>query len=234
MTLSPFWPAGLSRRLVAPRTSLYYNLEVSATRYPDKTAVEYYGTSISYAQLQREVDALAGFLQSRCNVTRGDRVVLYMQNSPQFIVAFYAILRADAVVVPVNPMSLAAELRHIVEDCGARVLILADELYEHASPLFGDALQHAVIARYGDYLHDTRGLPCLPCCRKRRTVHSLRHRTHSISTVAKPFAGGTRSRQARRHRRTFPHPRISPSFPTRLVPQRRRRDACTPIAARCT
>lgn len=159
MTLSPFWPARLSRRVAAPCTSLYYNLEVSAKRYPDKTAIEYYGAAISYARLRREADALAGFLQRRCNVARGDRVVLYMQNSPQFIAAYYAILRADAVVVPVNPMSLASELAHIVGDCGAHVMILADELYEHAAPLCGDLLQHVVIARYADYLGDPAGLP---------------------------------------------------------------------------
>ncbi|MBN3751714.1 AMP-binding protein [Paraburkholderia sp. Tr-20389] len=159
MTLSPFWPARLSQHVEAPRTSLYYNLEVSATRYPDKTAIHYYGTAISYAQLRRDVDALAGFLQHRCGVKRGDRVALYMQNSPQFIAAYYAILRADAAVVPINPMSLQSELRHIVEDCGTRVMLLADELYENASPLFGELLHHVVVARYAEHLHDTADLP---------------------------------------------------------------------------
>ena len=46
---------------------------------------------------------------------RGDRVLLFMQNSPQFFVGFYAILRADAMVVPVNPMNLTEELRHYVD-----------------------------------------------------------------------------------------------------------------------
>ena len=47
-------------------------------------------------------------------VKKGDRVLLYMQNSPQFVLAYYAILRADAVVVPVNPMNLSEELRHYI------------------------------------------------------------------------------------------------------------------------
>jgi acyl-CoA synthetase (AMP-forming)/AMP-acid ligase II len=106
------WPSGLTHHLTAPQTSLYYNLEVAATRYPRKTALNYYGAETSYAQLRREVDPLAGFLANQCGVAPGERVVLYMQNSPQFVIGFYAILRANAVVVPVNPVSLAADLRY--------------------------------------------------------------------------------------------------------------------------
>lgn len=159
MKRSPFWPARLSWQVSAPQTSLYYNLEVASTRYPDKTAIHYYGAAMSYAQLRREVDALAGFLQRRCHVARGDRVALFMQNSPQFVTAFYAILRADAVVVPVNPMSLASELEPIVEDSGAHVMILADELHATAAPLFGRAVHYAVVARYAEYLPAASDLP---------------------------------------------------------------------------
>src|SRR5580698_6389715 len=120
---SPYWPAGLSHHLASPQTSLYDNLEASAARYPGKTAIHYYGGAISYAQLLLEVDALAGFLQRQCGVARGDRVALYMQNSPQYVVGYYAILRANAAVVPVNPMNLHGELRHIIDDCGANVVL---------------------------------------------------------------------------------------------------------------
>jgi fatty-acyl-CoA synthase len=111
-----YWPEGVPRYLNLPKTSPVYNLEVSAARYPEKTAVSYYGSSLSYARLKSEVDALAGFLQQQFGVKKGDRVLLFMQNSPQFIMAYYAILRADAVVVPANPMNLTQELKHYVED----------------------------------------------------------------------------------------------------------------------
>ena len=55
---------------------------------------------------------------------RGDRVALYMQNSPQWVIAFYAILRADAVVVPINPMNLTAEVEYMLEDSGAAVMVV--------------------------------------------------------------------------------------------------------------
>ena len=156
MNYSPYWPDGLAHHLSSPQPSLYENLETSASRYPGKTALYYYGGALSYAQLQQEVEALAGFLQRQCGVARGDRVALYMQNSPQYVIGYYAILRANAVVVPVNPMNITDELRHIIEDCGAKIVLLGEELYEHARPLLGDAISHAIVARYADYLaHNT-------------------------------------------------------------------------------
>ena len=121
-----YWPEGVPRYLNLPKTSLVYNLEVSAARYPEKTAISYYGSSLSYARLKSEVDALAGFLQQQFGVKKGDRVLLFMQNSPQFIMAYYAILRADAVVVPANPMNLTQELKHYV-DCLLYTSDAADE-----------------------------------------------------------------------------------------------------------
>ena len=81
--------------------------------------------------------ALAGYLQQDCGVQQGDRVLLVMQNSPQFIVAYYAILRANAIVVPVNPMSVTAELEHYVQDSGAKVALVAQEVYPQMQPLLG-------------------------------------------------------------------------------------------------
>jgi fatty-acyl-CoA synthase len=156
---SPYWPDGLAHHLSSPQPSLYENLETSASRYPSKIALHYYGGALSYAQLRQEVEALAGFLQRQCGVVGGDRVALYIQNSPQYVIGYYAILRANAVVVPVNPMNTTAELRHIIEDCGAKVVLLGEEIYENARPLLGDALSHAIVARYADYLADSTDLP---------------------------------------------------------------------------
>ena len=150
------WPSGLPHQLSPPETSVYVNLDVSARRYPNKAALIFYGRDISYRALQEDVDALAGYLQQVCGIARGDRVLLHMQNCPQFVIGFYAILRADAVVVPVNPMLLTDELRHTVEDSGARVALSAQELLPQLKPLRLDGLiEHAVIARYADYIGDS-------------------------------------------------------------------------------
>jgi fatty-acyl-CoA synthase len=149
------WPPGTPRTLSIPATTLGFNLKVSAARHPRKTALFYYGRSIPYATLEREVDALAGWLQRVAGVRRGDRVVLDVQNSPQFVIGYYAILRADAAVVPVNPMLRTDELRYLCEDSGARVAILGQELLDAWRPLLGVAVDHAVVAAYADYLPDT-------------------------------------------------------------------------------
>ncbi|MBM3384566.1 MAG: AMP-binding protein, partial [Betaproteobacteria bacterium] len=133
----PFWPPAVPKSLSVPRTGIHYNLEISARRYPQKTAIAYYGSPISYEALARQVEALAGFLQRRCGVARGERVLLYAQNSPQFIIGYYAILRADAVVVPVNPMNRGEELAHYISDSDARLALAAQELYREIEPHLG-------------------------------------------------------------------------------------------------
>ncbi|QPF75163.1 long-chain fatty acid--CoA ligase [Roseateles sp. DAIF2] len=147
------WPPGLPRHLSLPRVHLFHNIEVSAARYPDKACTLFYGRALSYAEFRREAEALAGWLQRSRGLQRGERVLLFMQNSPQWLLAYYAILRADAVVVPVNAMNRGAELRHYVEDSGARLAIVAQDLLPELAPLLGQgALEHLLVACYRDHL----------------------------------------------------------------------------------
>ena len=150
------WPAGVPHHLSLPQTSLFYNAEVAATRFPDKPFIIFYDTPLSFAQFRDEAERIAGFLQQECEVKAGDRVLLYMQNSPQWVLSYYGILRANAVVVPVNPMNLTDEVRHYVEDSGATTAIVPQDLYPQIEPLLGEAagqgLKHAIVATYSDYL----------------------------------------------------------------------------------
>jgi fatty-acyl-CoA synthase len=150
---SPAWPKDLPRTLTLPATSVWYNLEVTARRYPTKAAFICYDSVLTFERLHAEALALAGFLQQRCGVAKGERVVIFAQNSFQFAIAYYAILRADAVVVPLSPMNLTAELARYLKDCGARTAIVAQELWAQAAPLVADgSLEHAIVAAYSDYL----------------------------------------------------------------------------------
>ncbi len=147
-----FWPAGLPRAITAPATNLFYNVEVSAARYPNKPFVIFFEAALTFARFKDEAERLAGYLQHDLGVRAGDRVLLVMQNSPQFILSYYGILRANAVVVPVNPMSVTAELEHYVEDSGATVALVAQEVYSQVQPLLGKQLRHTVVAAYSDYI----------------------------------------------------------------------------------
>jgi fatty-acyl-CoA synthase len=150
------WPRHLPRELVVPETSLWFNLEVSARRYPDKTAYLFLGQRLSYRELHDQAEALAGWLQAR-GVGRGDRVLLYMQNCPQYVVGYYAILRADAVVVPVNPMNRADELVHTISDAGAQAALCSAELAATLMQADGllsteQRLRTVLVARYAEAL----------------------------------------------------------------------------------
>ena len=149
-----FWPARLPHAITPPATSLWDNLAISARRYPDKPALVFFGRTLSYAQLQQACERLAACLQS-LGVQKGDRVLLDMQNCPQLVIAHFAILRADAVVVPVNPMNRAEELKHYITDPDARVAIttadLAGELAAASDALpAGQRLQHLIVTRFTD------------------------------------------------------------------------------------
>lgn len=148
----PFWPKGLPKNLTLPQTTLHANLEISARKYPNKPALIYYGYELSYQQLLNEVEKMAAYLQQECGIKKGDRVLLYLQNSPQFVIAFYAILRADAVVVPINPMNKSEELAHYIEDTGATTIFVAQDLYSHLVKLNHPQIQRIILTCYADYL----------------------------------------------------------------------------------
>ena len=121
------WPKRLPRQLTVPATTLWFNLEVASTRFPDKAAYLFFGQSLSFMQLRRQAEAIAGWLQS-VGVQAGDRVAVFMQNCPQYAAAYYGILRANAVVVPVNPMNRAEEFKHFIVDPQTKVVICTADL----------------------------------------------------------------------------------------------------------
>ena len=129
------WPAGVPRTIDVPAHSVARNLLDTAARDPSGIATIYYGRTMTWAELAAQADLLAGWLRWRAGVRRGDRVLLFQQNSPLFVACYYAILRADAVVVPVNPMNRTAELEHLAADTGARVCLAGQELLGPLTPL---------------------------------------------------------------------------------------------------
>ena len=147
------WPRRTPYEITLPETSIWFNLEVSAARFPQKPALVFYDGVRTYAEFKREAEAVAGYLQQRCGVKRGDRVGVYMQNSPQFAVAYYGILRAGGMVVPINAMSVTEELDYLLSDSGASVVLATQELWPQLAPLLGKGqLQHAIVATYADYV----------------------------------------------------------------------------------
>ena len=149
-----FWPKRLPYQLTAPQTSLWMNLQISALRYPQKVALVFMGRTWTYSQLQFEAEKIASALR-KMGVQKGDRVMLDMQNCPQLVITHFAILRLDAVVVPVNPMNRMEELKHYILDPDTKVAVttadLAPELAAASNALEKkERLKHLLVTQFTD------------------------------------------------------------------------------------
>jgi fatty-acyl-CoA synthase len=162
-----FWPKRLPHALTPPATSLWDNLDISARRYPDKAALVFFGRIFTYRELRDLAQRLAAKLHA-LGVRKGDRVMLDMQNCPQLVIAHFAILRANAVVVPVNPMNRAQELAHYIEDPDAKVAIttadLAPEIARASDALPpAQRLSHLIVSHFTDAFDpDAAGADAMP------------------------------------------------------------------------
>lgn len=137
-----YWPQHKPKSLIIPQTGLMHNLKVNAERYPLKTALWFYGRSLTYREVREQAGRLAGHLAAQ-GVKKGDRVAVWMQNSPAWVVAAHACWHLGAVVIPLAPMLQAREFGFFLQDAGVRVGIVGAELYEKAKQ---GGLGHTVVA----------------------------------------------------------------------------------------
>ncbi|KPA20099.1 Long-chain-fatty-acid--CoA ligase [Shimia sp. SK013] len=128
-----FWPSDKPWTFERPDTPIDVNLDKTVAKWGDRIGITYNGADFTYTDIAARVSALAGYLQ-HAGLTKGDLVLLYTQNCPQYIIAFYAILRAGGAVVPVNPMNKQAEIDYLVQDTGAKIAVCALELSANILP----------------------------------------------------------------------------------------------------
>jgi acyl-CoA synthetase (AMP-forming)/AMP-acid ligase II len=119
-------------------TLLHQPLRASARRWPDKTALVCGAHRLNYLQLSNQVDVLIQALRAR-HVRSGDRVVLFLDNSVEMVIGLYAVLTLGAVAVPVNPLTKAAKLAHLLDDSGATAMLTQASL----AAAWHEALGHA-------------------------------------------------------------------------------------------
>ena len=108
-----------------PPLTLPAMFDASAARTPDAVFSDFLGARLTYAQIARHVAAFAGALQ-KGGLAKGDRVGLYLPNVPDYIVAYYGVLRAGGIVVNMSPLYSQAELAHQIADSGARTIVTSD------------------------------------------------------------------------------------------------------------
>jgi acyl-CoA synthetase (AMP-forming)/AMP-acid ligase II len=148
-----FWPPGLSEeRIALPTETLPFHFKRNAQAAPERTALVFYGREVSYGELDLASDRFAGWLRAR-GLAPGDRVALYLENCPQFAVAYMGSLKAGCVNVCINPMHKAGELQRDLADAGARALVTSDLGGAVVAAVRGDtALTAVAVTRYRDYL----------------------------------------------------------------------------------
>src|SRR5690349_24282046 len=108
---------GIPADIELPNAPLQTFLSRAANQFPDRTAIRFFGRSISYRELDELANRFANALIA-LGVKPGDRVGLLMPNCPQMVLAYYGGLRAGAVLVPTSPLYSASELEHQLADAG--------------------------------------------------------------------------------------------------------------------
>ena len=123
---------GVPESIEYPAVTLQQFLQESARVYPDAACTIFKGKRISYSRMDTLSNRLAAGLVA-LGVKKGDRVGIFMPNIPQFIISFFAILKAGGVVVATNPLYGPREIVHQLSDSGARVMLLMSSFYPAAS-----------------------------------------------------------------------------------------------------
>ncbi len=135
-----------------PEESLPYLLARSASRFPDRPAILFYGRVIRYRELDDLVNRFAQALL-RMGIGRGSVVGLMLPNLPQTVIAFYGSLRAGATVTMINPLYVEPEIRQQVQDSGCETLLVLDQFYGRVEPLLRDTcLKRVIVTGVEDYL----------------------------------------------------------------------------------
>ncbi|MBC7252706.1 MAG: AMP-binding protein [Actinobacteria bacterium] len=156
------WPKQEPFLPPVPEKPIFHNLGYWAERAPDRVAIIYYGREITYRELDEASDALAASL-AEMGVEKGDRVGLYMENCPQFVMAYYGILKAGGVAVACSPMFKEDELRYELQDAGIKVLFIEESLYPTFEKVRGDSpVRELVSTAFLDYLPEEPSIPLHP------------------------------------------------------------------------
>ena len=123
-----FYEAHVPEHIDYPQTTLPAALEETARKYPDHPAMIFRDNKVSYREYNEAADRFAAALQE-LGVKKGDRVAIHLPNCPQFPIAYYAVLRVGGIVVPCNPVYIAREMKHQLDDSGAEVIVTLGATY---------------------------------------------------------------------------------------------------------
>lgn len=153
------YPQGVPAEIPPPaHKSLRDMLEFCFSEYADKPAYSNMGTTLSFADLDRLSMQFACYLQQQLGLIKGERVAIMLPNLLQYPVALCGIFRAGLVVVNVNPLYTARELRHQLADSGSKCIVVLENFAHVLQEVIGDTpVEHVISTGVGDLLGFPRG-----------------------------------------------------------------------------
>ncbi len=146
------YDVGVPRTIEVPEMPLHAFLEQSAQAYPDRTCTVFKGAKLSYREMDQLTNRMAAGLAAR-GVMKGDRVAIFMPNSPQFVIAFFGILKAGGVVVATNPLYTPREIEHQMNDSGSEIMLVMSNFYEKVKQVQPNTgLRKLIVTNIKEYL----------------------------------------------------------------------------------
>ena len=141
---------GVPKDIAVEEKSVVDTFNETTDKWKDKTAIVFYGRKMSYKELREHVDRFAAALHDM-GVKKGDKIALLLLNSPQFIIAYMGALKAGATLTAISPVYVSSEIKHQIEDSGARMLVCLDILYDNVEKS-GIKLDAVILTSISDYL----------------------------------------------------------------------------------
>ncbi len=145
-----FYPEGVPATIEIPERSLTDVFDEVASKYSGRDAMIFYGNKISFGKLREEVDRFATALHE-LGIRKGDKIALYLLNSPQYVIAYFGALKVGATLTPISPVYTSIEVKHQVEDSQAESIVCQDFLYDNVERS-GVGFKNVILTSIGDYL----------------------------------------------------------------------------------
>jgi len=145
------WPKDVPKNLEYPKVPLHAILEKTAKEHPEKAAIAYFEGEITYRELDSLSNQFAGTL-SALSVKKGDRVAVFLPNIPQFIIAYFGILKVGAVLTAISPLHKEREVAYQLNDSEAETIVALDSLYPIVKKTWQKTkLKNAVVTSLENY-----------------------------------------------------------------------------------
>ena len=149
------WPEGVPRSIEYPEASLSDLLKTKAEKYPSKTAIMYFDKPMTYRELDSASDRFATAL-SDLGVKKGDKVALFLANMPQFVIAYYGVLKIGAIETAISPLYKEREVEYQLSDSEAETIVVLDVLYPIVRNVMDKTkLKRVIVASLKDYMPKT-------------------------------------------------------------------------------